>query len=236
MPSRQERYGARAHHCPAGRSNPARIQRLAGDLPSTHDTLHQQSPRTPREEGGDTRGEGEPRCRGTRKDGEPCGAWQQVDHHGYCRVHSRSSTFDSVETGRRAGKKSGERRRELAKTARELLRERVEAERDRVWNAYSGALEAETADGLPDHRARYQAASALLAEAYGKPLQPTQETGGPVQFIIEGRPPRGEPVEHEAARAASTGVSAGDTAQIAETTGLSGPAAEEPTSLRSIAE
>jgi len=133
--------------------------------------------------------EHEPRCKGTRRDGAPCGAWQQLDDEGLCRVHSHSSRFDPVETGRRAGLRSGTVRREQAKSVRERLREKVEAEIDLVWAAYAGALEAVGADGAPDHRARYQAASALLAESYGKPVQPTLDQGG-VQFVIEGRPPR----------------------------------------------
>jgi len=80
-------------------------------------------------------------------------------------------------------------RRELRKTVRERLRELVE-NAEEVWAAYLEALTANTADGAPDYRARYQAASALLAEAYGKPMQPTHEQGG-VTFIVE-RPPRGE--------------------------------------------
>ena len=74
--------------------------------------------------------------------------------------------------------------------ARERLRELVEENAEEVWAAYLEALTASTADGLPDYRARYQAASALLAEAYGKPMQPTHEQGG-VTFIVE-RPPRGK--------------------------------------------
>ena len=129
-------------------------------------------------------------CGGTRKDGSPCGAWQQLDAEGLCRLHSASSGFDPGEQGRKGGVQSGIARRELRKTVRERLRELVEENAEEVWAAYLEALTASTGDGLPDYRARYQAASALLAEAYGKPMQPTHEQGG-VTFIVE-RPPRGE--------------------------------------------
>ena len=50
--------------------------------------------------------------------------------------------------------------------------------------AYVDGLEALGPDGVPDYRARVLAADAFLAQAYGKPVQPTREEGGlTVMFV-----------------------------------------------------
>ena len=79
-------------------------------------------------------------------------------------------------------------RREQAKSVRDRLRDRVEREFERVWAAYSDGLEAVDSDGSRDFRARSLTASQLLAEAYGKPVQPTENHSGPPIVIV--RPPR----------------------------------------------
>ncbi len=68
----------------------------------------------------------------------------------------------------------GSARRERAKTARDLLCERAEREMERVWPVFDEGLEAVNRDGDPDFRARVQAAAELLAQAHGKPVQPTR--------------------------------------------------------------
>jgi hypothetical protein len=51
-------------------------------------------------------------------------------------------------------------------SARDYLRRRLEAEGERVWQAFESALDATRPDGTPDYRTRLAAATALLAEAY----------------------------------------------------------------------
>ena len=116
-----------------------------------------------------------------------------VRKSGYCMVHDPSATFDPVTTGRQGGRRSGEVRREQAKSVRDRLRDKVEANADTVWAVYFDGLTATSPDGSPDFRARFHAASSLLAEAYGKPVQPTHEQAGTIINII--RPPRGAPGE-----------------------------------------
>jgi hypothetical protein len=57
-------------------------------------------------------------------------------------------------------------------SARDYLRDRVESEAERVWGAFSSALEATKGNGAPDFRTRLLAATALLAEAYGERERP----------------------------------------------------------------
>jgi LmbE family N-acetylglucosaminyl deacetylase len=58
------------------------------------------------------------------------------------------------------------------------MRDRIEEEFEVFWHAFRSVVEATDGDGDPDHRARYQAAVAAFAEAFGKPLQPTRDEGG----------------------------------------------------------
>lgn len=85
--------------------------------------------------------------------------------------------------------RSGQARRELGQSVRERLRDKVEANAEKVWAAHDGALEAVGPDRLPDHRARYHPATALLAEAYGKPILPAEEKGRSLVIV---RPPRAD--------------------------------------------
>ncbi len=52
---------------------------------------------------------------------------------------------------------------------RDLLRERVGEQAERIWAVFDDALRATDADGRPDHALRLRAAWALLAEVYGPP-------------------------------------------------------------------
>lgn len=70
-----------------------------------------------------------------------------------------------VQEQRQAGLASGAARRELAKSARDVLRERMQEHADEIWATYYEALSATDVDDRPDHRARFQAATALMAEA-----------------------------------------------------------------------
>ena len=128
-----------------------------------------------------------PVCKGRTKAGEACRS-AVLGSDGYCAVHSPSATFDPVATGRQGGKRSGEIRREQAKSVRDRLRDKVEANAETVWAAFFDGLTATNPDGSPDFRARFHAASSLLAEAYGKPVQPTHEQGRTVINVV--RPPR----------------------------------------------
>jgi hypothetical protein len=90
-----------------------------------------------------------------------------------------------VALGRTGGVASGEARRELGKSVRELLREKAEADADLVWGALRDGLTAEFPDGKPDARTRVMAATALMAEAYGRPAQAVEVSGrqgAPVQL------------------------------------------------------
>jgi hypothetical protein len=54
----------------------------------------------------------------------------------------------------------------------------------------AGDLDARLSDGSPDWRTRLEAQRQLLAEAYGKPVQPTEELNVARQQIVIVRPPR----------------------------------------------
>jgi hypothetical protein len=107
---------------------------------------------------------------------------------GFCAMHSPTRVTDPAELGRRGGIVSGEVRRAQAKSVRERLRERVEEEMERVWTVFAEGLDATTGyvngEGewveKPDTRTRVTSASALLAEAYGRP---------PVQLVGDGDRP-----------------------------------------------
>jgi hypothetical protein len=55
---------------------------------------------------------------------------------------------------------------------------------------FEEARTATLADGSPDHRTRLAAAEGLLAQVYGKPVQPTREVGAPAAISIIRPPPR----------------------------------------------
>jgi Family of unknown function (DUF5763) len=135
-----------------------------------------------------------PTCKGLRKNGKPCRS-TAIGPDGYCPLHGDSPRLDPAELGRKGGVRSGQSRRELGKSVRQRLQEKVEEHAEEIWQAYYGGLTATNAEGEPDARARFQAADALLAQAYGKPLQPT--TSESSQTIIVHRPPRDPPHSEE---------------------------------------
>ena len=92
---------------------------------------------------------------------------------------------------RTGGTTSGELRREAAKSLRARLQARAEQDEallEKLYAAYAGALEAEQVAGeygmLPDHRARFQAADAFMAQLYGKPIQPVDSAGPQVVVVM----------------------------------------------------
>src|SRR5215210_8155625 len=75
-----------------------------------------------------------PTCKGTRKDGARCQSTAR-NEQGFCFVHGE--TPETVaEARRRGGIASGETRRELAKSGRQLLREELEAEFQSIVGAF----------------------------------------------------------------------------------------------------
>ena len=56
---------------------------------------------------------------------------------------------------------------------RDLQRDRVGEQAERIWAVFDDALRATHADGRPDHVLRLRAAAALLAEVYGPPSEPS---------------------------------------------------------------
>ena len=106
-------------------------------------------------------------CRGRRKDGGACRS-TAVHADGQWVASRRFGTVTPAELGRRSGIRSGEARRELAKTPREFLRHSAQEDAERIRAALREGLEAVTRDGLPDVRARLHAVDAYLNQAFGK--------------------------------------------------------------------
>jgi hypothetical protein len=130
-----------------------------------------------------------PACTGTRKDGKPCRSTILADN-GRCAYHGGVPPDEIAERQRRGGLAWGEARRQLARSGRDRMREQFEEDEEaynKLRAAYVEGLEATTADGEPDYRARLHAADSFLAQIYGKPVQPTEERGQPLVVV---RPPR----------------------------------------------
>ncbi len=119
-------------------------------------------------------------CRGTRRDGEPCSS-RIVRADGYCRVHSPALSSEAlVEQTRQASARGVARRREQAKTVRDRLREKVEADFETLWSAFESGLVSD------DERTRLASAVALLAEAYGRPpVAIVGDPDRPVSFVLD---------------------------------------------------
>lgn len=118
-------------------------------------------------------------CAGTRKSGGPCSSRILLED-GFCSAHSPTRGVDMAALGRTAGVASGEARRELGKTVRERLREKVEDNVELIWTAFESGL---TSD---DERTQIVAATAALAEAYGRPPQAiVGDPERPVAFVLE---------------------------------------------------
>src|SRR5215210_6634783 len=109
-----------------------------------------------------------PTCKGTRKDGARCQSTAR-NEQGFCFVHGE--TPETVaEARRRGGIASGETRRELAKSGRQLLRKELEAEVQSIVGAFRDGTKALAAcphcgGDLPDVRARIQAAAECSTRA-----------------------------------------------------------------------
>ncbi len=96
------------------------------------------------------------RCSALTKAGKPCRS-TSVGEDGLCAYHGGRTRLDSVE----AGKKSGEKRREMAKSLRQRLADAVEAEAETLIKAYlKGARDGD-----------WRAADALITRVHGKPKE-----------------------------------------------------------------
>jgi hypothetical protein len=123
-------------------------------------------------------------CGARNRRGEPCRS-RAVLADGFCFAHSALAPVSQAELGRRGGLVSGEVRREQAKSVRDRLRERVEAEADEVWRVFRDAWDAVDGEGGADHRARLASAEGVLAQAYGRPPQAiVGDEGKPVMFVL----------------------------------------------------
>lgn len=124
-------------------------------------------------------------CHGTNRNGEPCKA-APLKGENWCRPHHpETPETDPFKTGRvpNCGRKP-------VPKVTDILRERVEAEVERVVRPLFDALDAEAAlvvggnsadarlEFAPDHKVRLQAVRDLLDRIYGKPRQ-SQEISGP---------------------------------------------------------
>ena len=106
-------------------------------------------------------------CHGRRKDGERLPLDRRARRWAVGRFTALRDGH-ARELGRRSGIRSGEARRELAKTPREFLRHSAQEDAERIRAALREGLEAVTRDGLPDVRARLHAVDAYLNQAFGK--------------------------------------------------------------------
>ncbi len=112
-------------------------------------------------------------CNGTRKDGQPCRS-TAVRDDGYCFVHGRSASL-LPEVARRAGIASGEARRELGKTIRERIAERLQEDADEIYDTFQKAWQ----DG------DWRAADAAINQALGRPPQAiTGDEEQPLQIVL----------------------------------------------------
>lgn len=86
---------------------------------------------------------------------------------------------DPAEAGRRGGLAKAEAERERSKSVRDRLRDKVEADFEKLWSAFQSGLESD------DERVRFAAAVAVLAEAYGKPaLEIRGDPDRPLTFVV----------------------------------------------------
>ena len=123
-------------------------------------------------------------CAGVNRQGEPCKSRILLED-GFCPAHSTLASTTQAELGRRGGISSGEIRREQARSIRDRLREKLEAEADQVWRVYRDAFDASGGDGDPDHRARLASVEGVLSQAYGRPPQSIVGDGEqPVTFVL----------------------------------------------------
>jgi hypothetical protein len=123
-------------------------------------------------------------CAAVKRSGKPCRSRILLED-GRCWVHSVLSTGTPVERGQKGGLVSAQVRREQAKSVRDRLRDKVEAEAELIWRVYREAFDAAVGDGDPDHRARLASVEGVLAQAYGRPPQAIVGDGEqPVTFVL----------------------------------------------------
>jgi hypothetical protein len=125
------------------------------------------------------------RCAGVCEgDGAPCRS-RRVGEDGWCFAHRPGARAELAQRGRQGGLVSGQVRREQAKSVRDRLREKVEAEADEIWRVYRDAFDATDSEGDSDHRARLASVEGVLAQAYGKPAQAiVGDAEQPVTFVL----------------------------------------------------
>jgi hypothetical protein len=116
------------------------------------------------------------RCKGTNKAGKRCSARPQRAN-AYCRAHdpelADEERFGSKEQSSAAGIAGGGRPRKPSPSA--LLRERIEADIERLLAPYPDALVAVRGEGEPDHNTRMRAAREVFDRVYGKPRKEGEE-------------------------------------------------------------
>lgn len=112
------------------------------------------------------------RCHAITKAGEPCPT-SPLNGTDYCLAHSSLEVRESL--GFIA--KNGKQGRPRLPKATELMRERLEEQREEIIRVYWDAMNATLKDGEPDHQIRLQALRDLLDRVYGKPTTKTELTG-----------------------------------------------------------
>jgi len=97
-------------------------------------------------------------CAGITKAGAACRA-RAVLADGYCSAHSPTRAVDMAELGSRGGKRSVEARREQAKSLRQRIAEKLEADADEIYDAFRNAW----------REGDWHAAVAAFNQAFGSP-------------------------------------------------------------------
>jgi hypothetical protein len=136
-------------------------------------------------------------CTATTKTGKPCKATPLRDQD-VCLAHADAETRESAGFVAKNGKGG---RKPLPKVT-DVLREKVEAEADRILAALFDALDADrglvvgngpsaTVEHVTDHAVRIAAARELLDRVYGKPRQAVEHTGADGAPIVIAQPADG---------------------------------------------
>ena len=150
-----------------------RLQQASGGFPSSDRPVKG----TTVPDSSDRPSELPPVCPALKANGEPCQAISVLDD-GFCQAHS-SLLPAPAERGRLGGLRSGEVRREQAKSVRDRLREKIEEQFELVWSAFESGMLSE------DERARITAAVSALDQAYGRPPQSiVGDEEQPVTFVL----------------------------------------------------
>ena len=92
--------------------------------------------------------------------------------------------YATVESRRKGGLARAAKIREEKLTVRGRLARIAEEEAHSIAGVFLEAMRAEDEQGRPDHAARVRAATAFLAEAFGRPVQAVRdETERPVEVV-----------------------------------------------------